>query len=63
MFESIKTKLIRILAPGIEDVGKEEIKFIIGRNNSVRIDIDSFRRSKAIEKQIESIRNEEKRAV
>lgn len=63
MWNKLKNKLIRTLAPGIEESGKEEIKFIIGSNNSFKIDLDSLRNSKVMQKQIESIRNEEKRAV
>lgn len=62
MWSKLKNKLIRTLAPGIEDSGKEEIKFIVSSNNSFKIDLDSLIISDVMKSQIDSIQNEEKRA-
>ena len=63
MFGKLRKALISILAPGIEESKKDEIKFNIGNNNSFKLDLKSLKESEAMQRQIASIRSEEKRAI
>lgn len=63
MFGKLRKTLISILAPGIEESKNDEIKFNIGNNNSFKIDLKSLKESEAMQRQIASIRSEEKRAI
>lgn len=52
MLEKIRLFLSEIIAPGVEDAKKAEIKMIFNKSGGFRIDVNSFRNSKEVKRQI-----------
>tara|TARA_B110000211_G_scaffold230172_1_gene289210 strand:- start:5140 stop:5346 length:207 start_codon:yes stop_codon:yes gene_type:complete len=52
--------LASIIAPGVEESKNAQIKMIMAKNGSFKVDMESFRKSTEVRRQIDCIRNEER---
>lgn len=52
--------LASIIAPGVEESKNAQIKMIMAKNGSFKVDMKSFRQSTEVQRQIDYIRNEER---
>jgi|TARA_R110000751_G_scaffold123136_3_gene223902 hypothetical protein len=61
MWNNIRVYLASVLAPGVEESKNDQIKLIIDRNLSFKVDMESFRDSTEVKRQLR-LSAEEKRA-
>ncbi|MBB1449689.1 hypothetical protein H5159_01130 [Pseudoalteromonas sp. SG43-1] len=61
MLEQLRIYLANIFAPGVEESKNDQIKLIIGKNLSFKVDMESFRDSTEVKRQLR-LSAEEKRA-
>lgn len=52
--------LASIIAPGVEESKNDQIKMIMTKNGSFKVDMESFRKSTEVQRQINCIRDEER---
>lgn len=52
--------LASIIAPGVEESKNDEIKLIIGKNNSFKVDMKSFKNSDEVKRQLSYLGKEER---
>ena len=60
MLEQLRVYLADIFAPGVEESKNAQIKMIMAKNGSFKVDMESFRKSTEVRRQIDCIRNEER---
>lgn len=60
MLEQLRVYLADIFAPGVEESKNNEIRMIVRKNGSFKVDMKSFRKSDEVKRQIDYIRNEER---
>ncbi|APM00219.1 hypothetical protein HOR41_gp09 [Pseudoalteromonas phage C5a] len=60
MLEQLRVYLADIFAPGVEESKNNEIRMIVRKNGSFKVDMESFRKSDEVKRQIDYIRNEER---
>ncbi|NRA78043.1 MAG: hypothetical protein HRU18_07530 [Pseudoalteromonas sp.] len=60
MLEQIRIYLASIFAPGVEESKNNEIKMIMRKNGSFKVDMESFRNSDEVKRQINYLRKEER---
>ncbi|WP_209327893.1 hypothetical protein [Pseudoalteromonas sp. PA2MD11] len=60
ILEKIRVYLASIIAPGVEESKNDQIKMIMTKNGAFKVDMESFRNSDEVKRQINCIRNEER---